>query len=65
MLFLLLLFEFFRFTYYMYMHFCLHIYVCIMCVPGPHEVQKMLSGLLELELRMVVSHRVGAEPSSS
>lgn len=40
----------------LYVVFCLHMSVCV-C--SAHSGQKRVSSLLELELKMVVSHRVG------
>ena len=35
-------------------------YLCTMYVPGVHRAQKRVWDALELKLRMVVSHHVGA-----
>lgn len=41
--------------------FCLHVYMCTMCMSGTRGSRKRVSHLLELELLMVLSHHVGAE----
>lgn len=40
--------------------FCLHVYLCNICVPGTHKGQQKASDLLELELQTIMSHYVGA-----
>jgi len=39
----------------------LYVYMCTTCVPGAFHGHKRASEPLELELRVVVSHHVGAE----
>jgi hypothetical protein len=39
--------------------FCLHICLCITCVPGEHENQRV-SDPMELVIHIVVSHHVRA-----
>ena len=43
---------------------CLHVCMHTTCVPGALGVQKRVSGLLGLELQMVVRCHVGVEPKS-
>ena len=45
--------------------FCLHVCLCITCMPGAHRGQKRASDSLELELQMVVSHCVARSLRSS
>lgn len=40
--------------------FCSHVYMYILCVPGPRRRSEGASDLLELSLWMVVSNHVGA-----
>lgn len=49
----------FKCFYFMCM-FCLHVCMCIICMPFAHRGQKRASGTLELELQMVESYYVGA-----
>lgn len=40
--------------------FCLHVCLCIMCMPGAHKSQKKALDPLPLELQKIVSCHVGA-----
>lgn len=41
--------------------FCLHVYLCNVCVPCAYRSQKRMSDLLELELQAFVSCHVGVK----
>lgn len=41
--------------------FCLHVWLYTICIPDAHGSQKRVSGTLELDLQIVVSHYVGAD----
>lgn len=45
---------------FMYIVFCLHICLCTSCMLCSLGGQKMVLDHLQLELQMVVNHRVGA-----
>lgn len=45
--------------YLMCMSACLHVYMCVTCVPGAHGGQKRDLGPLELDLQRVISYHVG------
>lgn len=47
------------------MHVCLNAFMCTMCMLGAQEGQKRASHPLELQLKTVVSHHMGADPGSS
>lgn len=53
---------FLRFIYFILYAwvFCLHLYLCTLCMPGALRGQK-LPDTLKLELQMVVNYHVGAE----
>ena len=40
--------------------FCLHVYLCNICVPSTHKGQQKAPDPLELELQTIVSLYVGA-----
>lgn len=45
--------------------YVLHVCLCTTCMPGVQRDQKVPNSHMELELEMVVSSHVGAEPRSS
>lgn len=47
------------YLYFMCMSACLHVYMCVTCVPGAHKGQKRDLDPLELTLHIVISCHVG------
>lgn len=51
------------FYFYLYVHmcFCLHVYLCAMCMPAVFGGQMRASEPLDMKFQMAASHHVGAE----
>lgn len=49
----------------MCMYVCLHVHMCIMCVPSTLRSQKRVLGPLVLELQVAMNHHVSAGNQNS
>lgn len=58
-------FKIFYFIIFMYIVFCLHEYMCAICVLGAYRCQQMASEALELEIQMFYSQYGCWEPNPS
>lgn len=50
----------FTYFYFMCISVCLHICLCVPCIPEAWKGQERTPGPLELELQMIVSHHIDA-----